>query len=34
VMEAYFKNHKTVTPRKINTPKLVGMAGNPGIASV
>ena len=32
VMEAYFKNHKTITPRKINTPKLVGMEGNPGIA--
>ena len=31
VMEAYFKNHKTITPRKINTPTLVGMAGNPGM---
>lgn len=31
VMEAYFKNHKTITPRKINTPKLVGMQGNPGM---
>ncbi|GAA6140399.1 thiosulfohydrolase SoxB [Hydrogenophaga sp. 5NK40-0174] len=32
VMEAFFKNHKTIAPRKINTPKLVGMAGNPGMA--
>ncbi|QBM27288.1 thiosulfohydrolase SoxB [Hydrogenophaga pseudoflava] len=31
VMEAYFKNHKTIAPRKINTPKLVGMQGNPGM---
>jgi sulfur-oxidizing protein SoxB len=31
VMEAYFKNHKTISPRKINTPKLVGMEGNPGL---
>ncbi|GAB4089788.1 thiosulfohydrolase SoxB [Hydrogenophaga soli] len=33
VMEAYFKNHKTISPRKINTPKLVGMDGNPGMAA-
>ncbi len=33
VMEAYFKNHPTVATPKLNTPKLVGMAGNPGIAS-
>jgi sulfur-oxidizing protein SoxB len=31
VMEAYFKNHRTIAPRKINTPTLVGMAGNPGM---
>jgi sulfur-oxidizing protein SoxB len=31
VMEAYFKNHQTIAPRKINTPKLVGMQGNPGM---
>ncbi|MGS5085899.1 thiosulfohydrolase SoxB [Hydrogenophaga sp. A37] len=31
VMEAYFKNHKTIAPRKINTPTLVGMQGNPGM---
>ena len=33
VMEAFFKNHKTIAPRKLNTPKLVGMAGNPGMAA-
>ena len=33
VMEAFFKNHKTITPRKLNTPKLVGMSGNPGMAA-
>jgi sulfur-oxidizing protein SoxB len=32
VMEAFFKNHKTITPRKLNTPKLVGMKGNPGMS--
>ena len=32
VMEAFFKNHKTIAPRKLNTPKLVGMQGNPGMA--
>ncbi|WP_291011838.1 thiosulfohydrolase SoxB [Hydrogenophaga sp.] len=31
VMEAFFKNNKTITPRKLNTPKLVGMSGNPGM---
>jgi S-sulfosulfanyl-L-cysteine sulfohydrolase len=34
VMEAYFKNHKTIAPRTINTPKLIGMAGNPGMAAM
>jgi S-sulfosulfanyl-L-cysteine sulfohydrolase len=33
VMEAFFKNHKTIAPRKLNTPKLVGMDGNPGMAA-
>jgi sulfur-oxidizing protein SoxB len=33
VMEAFFKNHKTIAPRKLNTPKLIGMAGNPGMAA-
>ncbi|QCB46434.1 thiosulfohydrolase SoxB [Hydrogenophaga sp. PAMC20947] len=32
VMEAFFKNHKTIAPRKLNTPKLIGMGGNPGMA--
>ena len=32
VMEEYFKAHPVITPRKLNTPKLVNMAGNPGIA--
>jgi S-sulfosulfanyl-L-cysteine sulfohydrolase len=32
VMETYFKNHKTIGKLKLNTPKLVGMEGNPGIA--
>jgi sulfur-oxidizing protein SoxB len=31
-MEAFFKNHKVIAPRKLNTPKLVGMASNPGMA--
>ncbi len=33
VMEAFFKNHKTIAPRKLNTPKLIGMTGNPGMAA-
>jgi S-sulfosulfanyl-L-cysteine sulfohydrolase len=33
VMEAYFKNHKTIAPRKLNAPKLLGMEGNPGMAA-
>ena len=33
VMEDYFKAHPVITPRKLNTPKLLNMAGNPGIAS-
>ena len=32
VMETYFKAHPVIAPRKINTPKVVNMAGNPGIA--
>ncbi len=32
VMETYFKTHKTIKPVKPNTPKLVGVAGNPGLA--
>ncbi len=33
VMETYFKAHKVLTPRKLNQPKILGMDGNPGIAS-
>jgi sulfur-oxidizing protein SoxB len=32
VVAAYLRDKKTIKPRKLNTPKLVGMAGNPGIA--
>ena len=32
VMETYFKTHKSITPVQPNTPKLVGVAGNPGLA--
>ncbi|MES2399406.1 MAG: thiosulfohydrolase SoxB [Pseudomonadota bacterium] len=32
VMETWFKAHKTIKPVKPNTPKLVGVAGNPGLA--
>jgi sulfur-oxidizing protein SoxB len=33
VMGSYFKNHRTVAPRQLNTPRLVGMQGNPGMAA-
>lgn len=32
VVEAYLKDKKRIAPPKLNTPKLVGMKGNPGIA--
>ena len=32
VVETWLKDKKRVTPRKLNTPKLVGMKGNPGLA--
>jgi sulfur-oxidizing protein SoxB len=32
VVETWLKDKKKITPRKINTPKLIGMKGNPGIA--
>ncbi|MBI2724784.1 MAG: thiosulfohydrolase SoxB [Polaromonas sp.] len=32
VMETYFKAHKTIKPVKPNTPTLIGVAGNPGLA--
>ena len=28
----YLRDKKTITPRKLNQPRLVGMKGNPGIA--
>ncbi len=32
VVARYLRDKKTITPRKLNQPKLIGMAGNPGIA--
>ncbi len=32
VMADYLRSKKTITPRKLNLPKLVGVAGNPGIS--
>ncbi|MGA0908494.1 MAG: 5'-nucleotidase C-terminal domain-containing protein, partial [Burkholderiaceae bacterium] len=32
VVETWLKDKKKIAPRKINTPKLIGMKGNPGIA--
>ncbi len=32
VMETYFKAHKAIKPVTPNTPKLIGVAGNPGLA--
>jgi len=32
VVARYLRDRKTITPRKLNQPALVGMAGNPGIA--
>ena len=32
VVETWLKDKKRVAPRKLNTPKLVGMKGNPGLA--
>jgi sulfur-oxidizing protein SoxB len=31
VVETWLKDKKKISPRKINTPKLIGMKGNPGI---
>jgi sulfur-oxidizing protein SoxB len=33
VVESYLKSHKVIKPVKPNTPKLVGVAGNPGLAA-
>jgi sulfur-oxidizing protein SoxB len=32
VVSKWLRDKKVVTPRKLNEPKLIGMAGNPGIA--
>ncbi len=32
VVAHWLRDKKTVAPRRLNTPKLVGMEGNPGIA--
>ncbi len=32
VVESWLKTHAHVAPRRINTPRLIGMEGNPGIA--
>ncbi|MCC6878715.1 MAG: 5'-nucleotidase C-terminal domain-containing protein, partial [Rhodocyclaceae bacterium] len=32
VVAKWLRDKKVVTPRKLNEPKLIGMAGNPGIA--
>jgi S-sulfosulfanyl-L-cysteine sulfohydrolase len=31
VVETYLRDHKLVKPRKLNAPRLVGVAGNPGL---
>jgi sulfur-oxidizing protein SoxB len=33
VVESYLKTHKVIKPVKPNTPKLVGVTGNPGLAA-
>lgn len=32
VVAGWLRTQKTVTPRKLNTPRIIGMAGNPGLA--
>jgi sulfur-oxidizing protein SoxB len=32
VVARYLRDKKTITPRKLNQPRLTGMKGNPGIA--
>ncbi len=32
VVARWLRDQKTVTPRKLNAPRLIGMAGNPGLA--
>jgi len=33
IVEGWLKDRKTVTPRKLNQPRLIGVERNPGIAS-
>ncbi|MNJ73492.1 hypothetical protein D3C77_702890 [compost metagenome] len=33
VVAQWLHTNKVVTPRKLNTPRIVGMDGNPGIAN-
>ena len=33
VVQTYLRDHKVVEPRTLNSPKLVGVAGNPGLAA-
>lgn len=33
VVAQWLRTNKTITPRKLNTPRIIGMDGNPGIAS-
>jgi sulfur-oxidizing protein SoxB len=32
VVETWLKDKKRITPRKLNTPRLIGVKGNPGMA--
>jgi sulfur-oxidizing protein SoxB len=32
VVETYLKANKTIAPIKLNTPRIIGVEGNPGIA--
>ncbi len=33
VVETYLRDQKSITPRKLNQPRLVGVDDNPGMAS-
>jgi sulfur-oxidizing protein SoxB len=33
VVAQWLRTSKTVKPRKLNTPRIIGMEGNPGIAT-
>ena len=33
VVETYLRDHQVVAPRRLNTPRLVGVDGNPGLAA-